>query len=238
MRTIRVAAVLAAVLLVPPRFAAVAREDPARELAKLEQRFETSALSWKEAYEAFLPEYEAFAKRHPGTEQALTARLRVLTFAGRLKADEAAMKDEAGRIVDAILAEFPRSEQLALLPDLWYLFHREKHAEVMKHLSAPDQPPRVKAAVLFSRAKGLWDSKRRDEARPLLEEILARYRDVPWRHTTYGEIADAMANPHDPAGLAVGSVCPEISGKDVEGRPLKLSDYKGRVVVLDFFGDW
>ena len=38
--------------------------------------------------------------------------------------------------------------------------------------------------------------------------------------------------------LAIGKVAPEIEGKDVEGNKFKLSDYRGKVVVLDFWGDW
>lgn len=39
-------------------------------------------------------------------------------------------------------------------------------------------------------------------------------------------------------GPAVGSVVPEIEGEDIDGVPLKLSDYRGRVVMIDFWGDW
>jgi hypothetical protein len=38
--------------------------------------------------------------------------------------------------------------------------------------------------------------------------------------------------------LEIGSVAPEIQGTDTEGRKMKLSDYRGKVVVLDFWGDW
>jgi hypothetical protein len=31
---------------------------------------------------------------------------------------------------------------------------------------------------------------------------------------------------------------PEISGADIDGKPFKLSDYRGKVVVLDFWGNW
>jgi hypothetical protein len=40
------------------------------------------------------------------------------------------------------------------------------------------------------------------------------------------------------AGFAIGQVAPEISGEDVDGKPMKLSDYRGKVVVLDFWGNW
>ena len=37
---------------------------------------------------------------------------------------------------------------------------------------------------------------------------------------------------------SVGRTAPEIVGSDVEGQTFKLSDYRGKVVVLDFFADW
>jgi cytochrome oxidase Cu insertion factor (SCO1/SenC/PrrC family) len=43
---------------------------------------------------------------------------------------------------------------------------------------------------------------------------------------------------HDPEDLAIGKVAPEIEGADVNGMPFKLSDYRGQVVLLDFWGDW
>ena len=36
----------------------------------------------------------------------------------------------------------------------------------------------------------------------------------------------------------VGKLAPEISGVDLDGVPFKLSDYRGKVVMLDFYGDW
>jgi len=38
--------------------------------------------------------------------------------------------------------------------------------------------------------------------------------------------------------LGVGKVAPEITGRDLDGVPFKLSDYRGRVVVLTFSGEW
>ena len=31
---------------------------------------------------------------------------------------------------------------------------------------------------------------------------------------------------------------PDINGQDVDGRKFKLSDYRGKVVLIDFWGDW
>jgi hypothetical protein len=38
--------------------------------------------------------------------------------------------------------------------------------------------------------------------------------------------------------LRVGKVAPDIEGEDLDGVKFKLSDYRGKVVVIDFWGDW
>lgn len=39
-------------------------------------------------------------------------------------------------------------------------------------------------------------------------------------------------------GPKVNDPAPEITGEDVDGTEFKLSDYRGKVVVLDFWGFW
>ena len=36
----------------------------------------------------------------------------------------------------------------------------------------------------------------------------------------------------------IGEVAPEIEGEDLDGEVFRLSDYRGKVVVLDFWGNW
>lgn len=38
--------------------------------------------------------------------------------------------------------------------------------------------------------------------------------------------------------LAVGMVAPDIVGEDLDGMEFRLSDYRGKVVMLDFWGHW
>jgi hypothetical protein len=38
--------------------------------------------------------------------------------------------------------------------------------------------------------------------------------------------------------LRIGLVAPDIAGTDLDGVEFKLSDYRGKVVVVDFWGDW
>jgi thiol-disulfide isomerase/thioredoxin len=39
-------------------------------------------------------------------------------------------------------------------------------------------------------------------------------------------------------GPRVGTIAPEIDGVDFEGQPFKLSDYRGKVVVVSFWASW
>jgi hypothetical protein len=38
--------------------------------------------------------------------------------------------------------------------------------------------------------------------------------------------------------FGVGIVAPDIEGSDLDGVAFKLSDYRGKVIFLDFWGDW
>lgn len=37
---------------------------------------------------------------------------------------------------------------------------------------------------------------------------------------------------------AIGERAPETVGEDLDGRPLQLSDFRGKVVLLSFWGHW
>jgi hypothetical protein len=54
--------------------------------------------------------------------------------------------------------------------------------------------------------------------------------------------APRLPGPHPSGpltvGLGKGQLAPEIEGEDAEGRRFKLSDYRGKVVLLDFWATW
>jgi hypothetical protein len=49
---------------------------------------------------------------------------------------------------------------------------------------------------------------------------------------------DPIAKRPPPIGIQVGNRAPEIEGEDIQGAKFKLSDYRGKVVMLDFWGNW
>jgi peroxiredoxin len=41
-----------------------------------------------------------------------------------------------------------------------------------------------------------------------------------------------------PVGLAQGNTAPDFSLKNIDGEDVKLSDYRGKIVIVNFFGVW
>lgn len=70
----------------------------------------------------------------------------------------------------------------------------------------------------------------------LLEEVQADYADVKYGRGTLGTTAAGALFKYN--NLSIGKVAPDIEGDDIDGVSFKLSDYRGKVVVLDFWGNW
>jgi hypothetical protein len=61
------------------------------------------------------------------------------------------------------------------------------------------------------------------------KRLAADYNDTSAARQSRGEVE---------VGLAVGKQAPDFTAKDADGVTFKLSDYRGKVVVLDFWGFW
>ena len=75
------------------------------------------------------------------------------------------------------------------------------------------------------------------EAETLFERVVKYYGDVPHndKRREPGPLGEAaLSYLHERRDLAIGRPAPEIEGTDLDGRPFRLSAYRGRVVVLDF----
>ncbi len=68
------------------------------------------------------------------------------------------------------------------------------------------------------------------------ERLLKSFADVKTRDTTMGQIAEKSL--FQLRHLSIGRLAPEIVGEDIFGDVFKLSDYRGKVVVLSFWGHW
>ncbi len=66
--------------------------------------------------------------------------------------------------------------------------------------------------------------------------VLAHLARVRRTHPKQAALADRAA--FVVRSLMVGKTAPEIAGIDLDGVPFKLSDYRGRVVVVTFAAEW
>lgn len=56
--------------------------------------------------------------------------------------------------------------------------------------------------------------------------------------STSGMVGRSHSNPNAPFGVEVGLRAPDIEGTDADGKPIRLSEFKGKIIALDFWGYW
>ena len=72
-----------------------------------------------------------------------------------------------------------------------------------------------------------------------MKKLSEDYGDVEIGESNIGEmVARKIKAIEVRSRVKVGKVAPEIEGPDIDGENFKLSDYRGKVVMLDFWGDW
>ncbi|MCA9002567.1 MAG: hypothetical protein KDB61_11630 [Planctomycetes bacterium] len=72
--------------------------------------------------------------------------------------------------------------------------------------------------------------------RALLETVRDQFGDVQRWNSTLGQLARGALFEMDYP--QIGMLAPDVGGPDLDGVNFKLSDYRGQVVFLDFWGDW
>lgn len=99
--------------------------------------------------------------------------------------------------------------------------------------------PKMKERILKGVGKEKFDNLLKLDPEEVRKSAVKYYERVA------SEFADqkALAKQADSAlfefrVLGIGKVAPEIEGADLDGKPMKLSDFRGKVVVLDFWGYW
>jgi hypothetical protein len=174
----------------------------------------------------------------------------ILVLAGELRYP---LDDELVQLVlDKHLAD-PKMGQLCF--DLRYR-STESWAEKLLDAAAAKHPQEaVRGQALY--ALGVYHRYRaRPYGKKLSEEEEAKYFAVAAKYFT--EVVKNYAAVMTPDGkdrlgdkaaselvriknlpnLKIGKKAPDIVGEDVDGKKFSLSDYRGKVVLLDFWGNW
>ena len=199
-----------------------------------------------------MPQVVELARKDPKTATAFEA-LEWVAVDGR----QAAYKEWGVQALQLLRDHHPENPQVdrlcATLGNRGWHFDRHEPARDFLRIAAKKNPARsvrglatfALATQLHYRVKNLQKQKKGDpkplfdEAEKLFEAVLTDYADLkePWGDKkTLGDLAKNTL--FEMRHLAIGKIAPEIEGEDIDGGVFKLSDYRGKVVVLNFWGDW
>ena len=188
---------------------------------------------------AVVPKVMALVQKDPSSEGALTG----LKFAMRATGDAEILANAYG-IIEKHHVESEGME------DLIQMVRGSSDAAVSLFESAyeKNESNNVKAYAAHGLAKGLsgmlGDVNLSDAEKAAIEDRATKMFNAAIElggeiETRRGTLADQVKNDlwfHE--NLRPGLEAPEIAAEDVGGTGFKLSDYRGKVVMLDFWGDW
>lgn len=94
----------------------------------------------------------------------------------------------------------------------------------------------VKALSLYSFAKYCGNNHRDEKATRCFQLLKEHFGKLPFRDSNYETAANNAI--YFLENLAIGKTAPEFAGEDTDGVLFRLKDYRGKVVMLRFWGDW
>ena len=187
----------------------------------------------------FVPEFDALAVEAKGTDVAAKARMRV--FAIQLDFQK---KPECAATLELILDESVTSKELGDLPSMLQGYSRmggkERVTNSLELLLEKNPNAAVKAGSLFSLGEMLCAGEPSEtqmaKGRKYFERVIAEFPTAKGPNGSYKEAAEGFLFAVD--NLQIGKQAPDFEVTDENGTKFKLSDYRGKVVVIDFWGMW
>lgn len=181
----------------------------------------------------------ALANEKPADDAALDSLLWIITHD-----DAEASFPQLGEVVDLIQKHHVGSPRLKpAIPSLGSSAS-DKADSLLEVLVEKGGDRQVRGTACFFLASSRYeridspDAKKLAEIAALLERAKKDYADVrlDGEDEPLGAIADSLL--FEVTFLQPGKVAPDIEGTDVSGKQMKLSDHRGKVVMLVFWGSW
>jgi thiol-disulfide isomerase/thioredoxin len=133
----------------------------------------------------------------------------------------------------------PKVQALACLSLARY---QQKLIEVARDLDHPVRGEAIRDWLGPERVRRLRDLKPEDlrrEAEALYERTIKEYGDMQPMGKAFPPLGEqARGDLFKLHHLEPGRTAPEIDREDIDGRPMKLSDFHGKVVALSFWATW
>ena len=141
-------------------------------------------------------------------------------------------------------ADVAGKEAIQLVRNNLQMLSQAESENIGKHLktaaaSAPKELQGPLALAIGQSLRSRYERafQRKDKAAgKILEEAETTIKQVAKEHPNLSKQADDFL--FELQHLTVGRPAMEIDGEDIDGKKFKLSDYRGKVVVLDFWGHW
>jgi hypothetical protein len=211
-------------------------QKAAKEAAKLaEQEAQDGksikAISMRPDMGPLLAKFLAAAQEYSGDDQAT-----LLVAAFRIASDQKARIE----VLDLLLASHLKSKELAALgPMLGYLGAMcgpDYAKQALARIAKGSENPSVLAWIVYGEHNKTLEttapsSPEFQQAKELLLAAAAKSGDADMQRRLKSTLTEKEA-------FGLGLVAPDIEGKDLDDVAFKLSDYRGKVVFLDYWGDW
>lgn len=182
--------------------------------------------------ESFLARCQASATQQVGTEQAVPFLNWIALHATKRSTCKAAVNT----LLENHLESKGLEELAQNLPMIAARLGRNRSRDALATLSAGNPHDMVQAHALYGLAMDtLRDVKADEDAKAEALELLDEAAFL-----AEGTELAILAGAHrfEVERLQIGMEAPDIVGEDLDQVPFKLSDYRGKVVVIDFWGDW
>jgi len=231
-------------------------QQTAKQLQELQKRLDEERASWLEfrrnakteaeraelvsafPRDEFVSELEALTKAGPGNEIAARAWYELMRLGAML--DD---KELFTRALERLAADHVTSGVIPPLTlDLVYgvpSWSAQPAAAAMRTILAKNTDPTVQAngtaeLALLVGLDDVFGPAGKTEAESLLARIEKDYGEKDFIGMTGKEFVTGARN--EITKLRVGQIAPDFEVSDQDGVRFKLSDYRGRVVLLDFWG--
>jgi thiol-disulfide isomerase/thioredoxin len=214
-----------------------ARAEAGKELraAKTDEERQKVQPEFMKKIQAMAPSMLELAQKNPKEPVAAEAILFVLSVAPKGPQQEKAtallLKNQPDRVPDAclMLAQIKNPNAAAFFTAV---LDQKETSDKAKAFATLGMANLAKQRLQMVDPQSPDAANLSKKAEDLFEQILTKYKDVK------DAVKFAEGELFVLKNLSIGKVAPEIEGVDSDGKKFKLSEYRGKVVVLDFWALW